>query len=803
MTVADAGFPIDTGGGTGGSNPIVAENMRAGTDAWTLAHTAGERQVEGYASATSVAPGETVTLYVNVDSTHAVRWEAYRLGYYQGHGARLVATSGASRTISPQPACPVDSVTGLIECHWSPGFTITPDASWVTGEYLIKLVRDDGYDIYVPLVVRETTPRAPLLFQASVTTYQAYNRWGGNSLYVNQGLSGSFAGPHAYRVSFDRPYDVDSVGSGEMRRYEMYMARWLEEHGYDVAYVTNIDVDADPSLLTSRRMFLSVGHDEYWSTGERDAVEHARDVGVSLGFFSANTSYWHVRIEPSTSGTPRRVVTGYKELAATLDPRRFSREVTTMWRDPMLSRPENAMIGVMYELWSNTDAFPFVVTNASHWIYEGTGLRAGDTLSHLVGYEWDHVFANGMTPGSLEVIGESPALSHDGIETPAHTTVYYPTASNLVFASGSIEWSWALSRPGYVDSRVGRMTQNVLARAGVLPTTPVAVETPPPAASAGTASSVSLVAGAGIAGYLDGPASSARFDAPAGVAVASDGTIYVTDQGNHRVRRISTSGTVSTLAGCGPDGATRSNRFADGTGTAACFDVPTGIVVRNDGTVLVSDTWNHRIRAITPAGVVTTYAGTGDEGASDASSPRNASFRYPRGLALASDGSLYIADTGNGAIRRISSSGVVTTVNSAFYEPVGIAVATDGSLYVTDAATATLWRVSGSTRTLVAGADSEFGDLDGDARAARLRPTDGVAVFGSNVVFADGGNDRVRAFALDGSSRVFTLVGNGTAGLALGTGASARVSIPRGIAATAAGLLVADAANHRVINVRP
>jgi hypothetical protein len=145
----------------------------------------------------------------------------------------------------------------------------------------------------------------------------------------------------------------------------------------------------------------------------------------------------------------------------------------------------------------------------------------------------------------------------------------------------------------------------------------------------------------------------------------------------------------------------------------------------------------------------------------------------------------------------------VSTVNGAFSEPAGVAVASDGSLYVTDAATATLWRVSGTTRTLVAGADSEFGDLDGDALSARLRPSDGVAVLGSTVVFSDGGNDRVRALALGSSPRVYTLAGNGTAGLALGSGASARVSIPRGVALYGSGVAVADTANHRVVYVRP
>ena len=448
-------------------NAIVRENARPGTGAWQITHPSEHGEVEGYASVVSVAPGDAFALRVNVSEARDVAWEAYRMGYYDGEGGRLV-TRGEAVRVSPQAPCSVARETGMVECHWDTTFTVVTDASWVTGLYLLKLVRDDGFESWVPMVLREATPRAPLVLQAAVNTWQAYNDWGGASLYVN-GLPApaGFTGDHGYRVSFDRPYSTSDQGSGQLLWWEVPMARWLERRGYDVAYTTNVDVDAAREPITSRRMFITAGHDEYWTMAERDALDRARDLGVSLGFFSADTGTFHVRYAPSSDGDDRRTIVCYKVDGAAHDPARGTGEQTTRFAEPPLSRPENALLGVMYAQWTGGARFPMVVRDPSHWIFDGTHVEAGDTLASIVGSEYDRVHDNGRSPKGLEVVAASPGVAVEGAVDLSHAAVYYPTPSSLVFAAGTLSWSLALGRSDVLDARVQRMTENILAHAGL------------------------------------------------------------------------------------------------------------------------------------------------------------------------------------------------------------------------------------------------------------------------------------------------------------------------------------------------
>lgn len=784
-----------------GPNPIVVENRLPGSEGWRLTRPAEGHEVEGYASKTSVAPGEPFELRVNVAAAHAVAWEAWRVGHYGGTGGRLVAR-GSARPVTPQPACPVEPTTGMVECRWASAFTVTPEATWVTGEYLFKLVRDDGFESYVPMVVREATPRAPMVFQASVNTWQAYNDWGDTSLYVNR-TEGPFTGEHAYRVSFDRPYTGSDCcgthGAGQLLFWEAYMARWLESRGYDIAYVTNVDVDRSPDVALGGRMFLSVGHDEYWTTGERDALDRARDRGLSLGFFGADTGVYHVRYAPGTAGGDRRNMICYKFDAERFDPERGTALQTTRFALAPLSRPENALIGVISSQWSGGARVPMVVTDPAHWIYEGTGVTRGETLGFVVGSEWDALLDNGRTPAGVVAVAESPGLDFTGVAGVAHAVVYAPTPRSVVFTAGTLSWAQGLARPLVVDPRIQRMTENVLARAGFPVERPTVVPPPPAVESPGTAAAVERIAGTGTAGYLDGPGATARFDAPVGVAASPGGVLYVTDSRNHRVRAVDATGRVTTLAGCGPDGAARSERFRDGTGDAACFDRPTGIAVGADGTVYVSDTSNQRIRAITPAGVVTTWAGSGDYGRADGARLA-ATFASPRGLAVAPDGSLYVADTGSGTVRRVTAAGV-TTVARDLNDPLAVAVTADGRAFVL-CGDGTLRRADAS-RDRIAGRAYDFDFIEGGGDDARLRPGDGLAVLGERFVVGDANNHRVRSVALGGDRTVTTLVGTGRVGLGLGDGGHTQLSLPRGVARYRDGVAIVDAANHRVLYARP
>lgn len=327
--------------------------------------------------------------------------------------------------------------------------------------------------------------------------------------------------------------------------------------------------------------------------------------------------------------------------------------------------------------------------------------------------------------------------------------------------------------------------------------------------SVSPAGAVATLAGVpGTAGSTDGTTGpDARFHGPRGIASTAATILFVADTGNHRIRRVSTlTGETATVAGSGAAG------FADNTlATAAAFNSPEGVAY--DGSSLfVADTGNHAIRKITPAGVVTTFAGLpGTPGSSD-SPPR---FHSPKGIvALGSD--LYVADTGNHAIRKIAPGGMVTTVAGLagtsgstdspprFNAPEGIA-ALGGELYVTDTGNHTVRRVtlSGTVAT-VAGAAGAPGTADGTGGAggtARFRSPAGIASIDTTLYVADTGNHTVRRIASPSAATpvVSTYAGSaGSPGHADAQGNSSRFSSPRGIAAAGSVLFVADRGNHAV-----
>lgn len=443
------------------ANPITEENARPGTDRWQTRNSP-TLDIAGYASATSVAAGETLRFFVTSSADPTFTIEIFRMGWYGGLGGRRM-TDAVEVEGGAQAACPPDPVTGLIRCSWRESYSIAIPQDWLSGFYLAKLTgRPSGNQNHVLFVVRDAR-RADLVLQSMVTTYQAYNNWGGKSLYPSNST-----GPQAVKVSFDRPYSTGTGAGQFLLAWEYNMVRFLEREGYDVTYITNIDTHARPELLRRGKAFLSVGHDEYWSWQMRDHVEGARDAGVHLAFFSANTAYWQIRYEDDL-----RTIVAYKESALSSDPILFDGNplndhlATTLFRNVPAARPEEGMIGVMY-VQSPIDG-DITIDNASHWVFANTGLKKGDLLKGLLGYEVDAI-VGAASPPNLVRLAHSPFVSADNETGFSDMTIYTTSRGTMVFATGTIQWSWGLddfgprSRGNRVNAAAQQITRNVLNR---------------------------------------------------------------------------------------------------------------------------------------------------------------------------------------------------------------------------------------------------------------------------------------------------------------------------------------------------
>ncbi len=476
-------------------NPVSVENQRPGTARWEIGNPALKHEIEGYAGAASVGPGETLRLHVSSASPR-FSVEVFRMGWYGGDGARRVlelrAVPGGARPV-PKPR----DGDGLIECDWPVSCRVPVGLDWVSGVYLARLTGSaDGKQAFIPFVVREPgrravkTPRsAPILIQCSVNTWQAYNNWGGKSLY-----DFNSSGGRALRVSFDRPYASipeagRGAGAGEFLTmnhavhragWEYPFLRWIEREGYDVAYTTNVDIHRDPSLAQGRKALLLVGHDEYWSRRMRDNVERARDRGVSLGIFASNVCYWQVRYEPSASGAADRILFCAKEPEKdpVYDTER-DQDLTVRFRNLHPTRPEVSLVGMMLSAEDVEGNFTPVPEARGHWVYASTGVPTGRTRSipGLLGYEVDRTFTTDPAYGKFSPKGLT-VLARSWVQPPdvanrfaTESTIYVAPSGAIVFAAGTMQWSWGLDdwgapglRPPRRHPDVERITKNLLAR---------------------------------------------------------------------------------------------------------------------------------------------------------------------------------------------------------------------------------------------------------------------------------------------------------------------------------------------------
>ncbi|GAA0378546.1 N,N-dimethylformamidase beta subunit family domain-containing protein [Streptomyces blastmyceticus] len=438
---------------------VAAENALPGDRDWGLRRRGADRAVEGYADRVSVLPGEPLRLHVSTTAGE-FRAEAFRMGWYGGAQARKVWSSEAIRG-SAQPLPRPTGPTRTITADWGPSLEV-PTRGWPEGAYLIRLTAGTGEQRHVPLTVRSTRTEGKLVLVNAVGTWQAYNTWGGYSLYHGPGGKDD-DGRRSLAVSCDRPYDGD--GAPLFTTYEQPAVALAERLGLPLAYATTMDLDRDPELLRGAHGVVSLGHDEYWTPAMREHVTAARDAGANVAFLGANACFRRIRLERTATGD-RRLVVCYKTDWA-LDPAlgKDDAAVTTDWREPPAARPENALTGTLYE--SNPTTADYVVTEPGHWLFEGTGAGRGTSFRNLVGTEYDRVNSGGNTPRPIEIVAHSPLICR-GVRTFADSAYYTARSGAGVFNTGTMRWVESLTGDGGhgippdTARFTSRVTENVL-----------------------------------------------------------------------------------------------------------------------------------------------------------------------------------------------------------------------------------------------------------------------------------------------------------------------------------------------------
>ena len=420
--------------------------------------------IEAYTSEVSVRPGENLHLHVRTSPPQRYRLEIYRLGAWKGSAPRRLACvpscerSRAGRAWpTPRPA----ARTGKLDARWPVTARFSVPRTWRSGYYVAKAVLTSGEHSssgkLVPFIVRAPAGnRSAILVQASVSTWQAYNNWGGKSLYGYNSTNGAAAN----HVSFNRPYFDVGVGGQSLFDWEIQLVRFLEREAYDISYTTDVDVHKDPSELLRHRLVIVAGHDEYWSKEQFDSYETARDSGVDLAFLGANTAYWQVRYEDAG-----RTIVSYRKNDPYPDPAKW----TVKFRDLTPPRLECRLLGVMTPdegalLGGPGLNLPINDAALGHPWFAGTGFRPGSVVRRIVGYEWDRFDSWCTPPGAPTVLfhreGVSPLASAD-------TATYTAPSGATVFAAGTLQFSWALDDYGAagtrVDPSVQRFVRNMLA----------------------------------------------------------------------------------------------------------------------------------------------------------------------------------------------------------------------------------------------------------------------------------------------------------------------------------------------------
>jgi hypothetical protein len=552
---------------------IACENQQPGDPQsdWFV-NGSGDDTIQGFATQMSVNVGQTINFKINTPSSN-YHIDILRLGYYQGDGARKIVSNMKPTAKLPQtqPACNSYSATGLIDCgNWTVSASWAVPSTAVSGVYIAHLVRDDSQDLggdsLIPFVVRNDASHSDIVVQTSDETWEAYNTYGGNSLYQCT-VACPTGSPNAYKgadaVSYNRPFHTcdDDEGRSCLFYAEWPMIMWLEENGYDVSYTSEADVAASSSTLLNHKVFISSGHDEYWSASQRANVTAARDAGVNLAFFSGNEVFWKTRWGADPAANPNRVVTTYKEThydTIPVDPQ-DPPTWTGSWMDPRYSppsdggNPQNALTGQLFNVNFGTSDIKVPSTYSKVRLWRNTpitSLAAGQSRTlapgvGTLGYEWDLDADNGFRPAGLfdlssttvsglQVFTDYGTTVNDTGTATHHLTLYRASNGALVFGAGTVQWAWGLSdeNPSSAnpDPVMEQATVNLFADMGAQPATLVSgltaatksTDTTAPTSTISAPSSGSSLAD-GTQTTITGTATDSGGGVVAGVEISTDG----------------------------------------------------------------------------------------------------------------------------------------------------------------------------------------------------------------------------------------------------------------------------------------
>ncbi len=437
-----------------------------------------------YTDQLSYQAGETLRLYVST-SAKTCDVSVVRVGKQR---ERVW-----SRTDIPVKEYPIPEDASSHGCRWPVALELKIPSDWTTGYYEIETRPEPGEGNSPYFVIRPTHPGrdAKILLQLSTNTDNAYNNWGGYSIYAYNGRDGV----QGRRVSFQRPMPGTTV-----QKWETPFIRWAESNGYKIDYAVNNDLEFHPEILKNYRLVLSVGHDEYWSAPMRDHLENFIADGGNVAFFSGNVACWQIRNEDAG-----QALVCYKQYFKE-DPRYRpdgpNPLLTTLWSHHLIGRPENQMTGVGVlsggfhlshgQYMDGSGAF--TIHRPDHWVFAGTKLAKGDPFGGehtIAGYECDGCefelqegvpVATGRdgTPENFQILATAPAKWGteetliwyqrwpENQQGAACLGLYTKSGGGTVFTAGTTDWSHGLGeKPGEKpDPLVDRITRNVLNRLG-------------------------------------------------------------------------------------------------------------------------------------------------------------------------------------------------------------------------------------------------------------------------------------------------------------------------------------------------